>query len=128
MQKEIVYTPDMIARQRGILSGILLDEYIIEENQKKFEVLKYIKDEKYFLFSKTQKEIIKKMYDEVIELRKEGDFSSWIFNEAFIEDLNDMQKNEIIEIQSTSPITAERLKYYLKQLDKLYKSKTILDF
>lgn len=117
----------IISFQRSIINGLLLEEFNPDENNKKFKMLEKIVKEKYVLFNDIQISILKKAYNEVLDARKDGCYECWILNEAFIANLTETEKAEILEIQSNySPLITEVMDYYLKQIHKYILIKKVI--
>ena len=107
-----------IEYQRAILSGLIIEEYIEEENNKKLSLIEEILNNKTFLFSPIQINILKKALNEIKLVREEGCCECWIMSEAFIDDLNEIEKSEFIEIIATGALVVNMIPAYLKILQK----------
>ena len=124
MKRDLLITSKVIAYQRGILSGLFIEENIKDENIKKFNLIKQILEYNIHLFLSTQVDILKKAKKDVEECFKEGYYSAWIISEIFENNLTDDEKAEYIEILGNAPLICENIPYYLDKLrEEFYKQK-----
>lgn len=107
---------EKICYQRGILSGLLIESNIPDENNQRFDYIEDILKNKFFLFTEIQINVLVKAHKIIIDARKEGCFSCWVISDAFYESLDDIEKIEFEEIQSTGAIIVENISYYMKHL------------
>jgi len=115
----IAYNSEIIAYQRVIIKSLLFHEFVEEENNKKFELIKEILNKKSHLFTKVQLSILQKAYEEVKFYREEGNFSDWVLSEIFFNNLTSEEKEEMLEIETINdqPLIAFVVKKLLKEIE-----------
>ena len=109
---------EILEYQRAILSGLIIESFVLEENNERLNLIVDILNSKSHLFSNVQVSILKKALTEIETVRAEGCYECWIISEAFIETLNDNEKSEFIEILSTGALVVNAIPAYLKLIHK----------
>jgi len=109
---------ELINYQRAILAGLLIEEFVEEENNEKLLLIEEILKNKSHLFLPVHISILKKALTEIEIVRAEGCYECWIISDAFIDSLNENEKAECIEIISTGALTVNGIKAYLSVLSR----------
>ncbi|GAB6045103.1 hypothetical protein JCM11957_07010 [Caminibacter profundus] len=104
---------EILAYQRAILAGLLIESYIPEENNERLRLIEEIISSKSHLFLPAHISILKKALTEIETVRADGCYECWIISEAFIHLLNENEKSECIEILSTGALEVNPIKTYL---------------
>jgi len=111
---------EILSYQRSILSGLMIESFVEEDNNEKLSLIEEILSLKSHLFSKIQVNILEKALTEISIVRAEGCYECWIISDAFFENLDDNEKSEFNEIISKPALIFTQIPVYLKLLQKKF--------
>jgi len=113
---------EVLVYQRAVLAGLLIESYVLDENNERLRIIEEIISSKSYLFLPVHISILKKALEEIKLTRAEGCYECWVISEAFFETLNDSEKAEFNEILSTGALIVKIIPTYLN----LIHQKTLL--